>query len=210
MGKTIWSWFFFAIAFVLAPLGNEALAQPNNRGVRHIGNVLQNLTKKRNAGHIETNPVLSTPKENNTYMLSNALTDIPDYAQRGTSQRSEHMIPADAQTHDSWSINEQFDRDPRLPQRLAKAFPPDTNIYAEADGFKDFVQFIATIQASNNLGIPFHQMKAAVLSGLPLQDAIKQFRPNVNAAREAQRAEREAKKVKKQVYSQPAQPQFGG
>lgn len=98
-----------------------------------------------------------------------------------------------------WSIDQQFDCNPQLASRLAKAFPPATDIRAAAAGFKDFFQFMTTVQASNNLGIPFEQMKATILAGVPLPEAIQLLKPEANASREARRAEREAQKVEKQI-----------
>ena len=84
------------------------------------------------------------------------------------------------------------------PNQLAKAKAVigDTDINLATDGFKNFGQFNAAVNASQNLGIDFADLKAA-MTGITLEgdktneptkslgQAIKQYRPGVDAEAEA-------------------------
>jgi hypothetical protein len=50
-------------------------------------------------------------------------------------------------------------KNPRLVERLAKLLPEGTDMNLAALGFKNQGQFVAAVHVSNNLGIPFAQLK---------------------------------------------------
>jgi hypothetical protein len=91
------------------------------------------------------------------------------------------------------------------PNQLAKAKAVigDTDINLATDGFRNFGQFNAAVNASQNLGIDFANLKAA-MTGITLEgektnqptkslgQAIKQYRPGVDADAEAARATSQA------------------
>jgi hypothetical protein len=84
------------------------------------------------------------------------------------------------------------------PNQLAKAKAVigDVDINLATDGFKNFGQFNAAVNASQNLGIEFADLKAA-MTGITVEgdktneptkslgQAIKQYRPGVDAEAEA-------------------------
>jgi hypothetical protein len=64
---------------------------------------------------------------------------------------------------------------------------------ASAD-FVDAEQFAAVAHAARNTEVPFMVLKHRVVEeGKRLEDAIREFKPELNAAVEADRARREAK-----------------
>jgi hypothetical protein len=85
------------------------------------------------------------------------------------------------------------------PNQLAKAkavLPAGTDINDATAGFKNFGQFNAAVNVSQNLGIDFADLKSALtgitLAGEPtnkptksLGQAIQQFKPGVDADAEA-------------------------
>ena len=106
-----------------------------------------------------------------------------------------------------------------LGARIEKMLPKGMTLDAASDGFKNQGQFIAAVHVSQNLGIPFVNLKATMLgtplpgstpppgstlpgSTLPpstssttpksLGQAIKTLRPTADASAEAQRAETQA------------------
>lgn len=87
-----------------------------------------------------------------------------------------------------------------LLSKVTRSLPPLTDLNAATAGFKNFGQFVAAVNVSNNLGIPFGDLKAAMtgttLAGtatgtptLSLGQAIQQLKPGVNADTEAQKAQ---------------------
>ena len=72
-----------------------------------------------------------------------------------------------------------------------------------SSGFKNLGQFVAAAHVSNNLGIPFDQLKSTMM-GPPeksLGDAIHQIKPDVNAKAEANKAKKQADKDMKESRS---------
>ena len=82
---------------------------------------------------------------------------------------------------------------PPLARNLQPLLPGmDVNVASQ--GFRNLGQFVAAAHVSNNLGIPFTELKTRMVTqGLSLGQAIQQLRPNANASAEVTRAERQAR-----------------
>jgi hypothetical protein len=75
-----------------------------------------------------------------------------------------------------------------------KAAGYNGTIYEAAYGFKNLGQFVAAVNVSNNLDIPFRQLKTKMVDdGMSLGQSIKTLRPESSAAVEANRAEYDAR-----------------
>jgi hypothetical protein len=103
-----------------------------------------------------------------------------------------------------------LERHPELAGRVAPLLPPGLTAEQAAAGFRNWGQFVAALQVSKNLGIPFADLKSLMTGpeNLPLGRAIHQLRPELpaeqvrsavrEAEREAKRLEREARKERRQ------------
>jgi hypothetical protein len=78
--------------------------------------------------------------------------------------------------------------DPRLAGTLAKLLPAGTDLRAEASGFRTLGDFVAAAHVSNNLAIPFAALKAKIVKGDSLGEAIQALRPDTDAQIEARKA----------------------
>jgi len=96
----------------------------------------------------------------------------------------------------------RIQRNPELSEKLQTLLPktgPNSTLAGAAMGFRNEGQFIAALHVSKNLGIPFDQLKAKMMSGDPpmkLGQAIHALKPNVtekDADNEADKAEKEAR-----------------
>ena len=96
----------------------------------------------------------------------------------------------------------RIQRNPELSEKLQTLLPktgPNSSLAGAAMGFRNEGQFIAALHVSKNLGIPFDQLKAKMMSGDPpmkLGQAIHALKPNVtekDADNEADKAEKEAR-----------------
>ena len=96
----------------------------------------------------------------------------------------------------------RIQRNPELSEKLQTLLPktgPNSALAGAAMGFRNEGQFIAALHVSKNLGIPFDQLKAKIMSGDPpmkLGQAIHALKPNVtekDADNEADKAEKEAR-----------------
>jgi hypothetical protein len=77
--------------------------------------------------------------------------------------------------------------------RLAALVPASLSPEDACRGFRDLSDCSAALHASQNLNIPFADLKDRLVSGQPLPAAIHAFKPSVDARREAQRAQRQAR-----------------
>jgi len=89
----------------------------------------------------------------------------------------------------------------KLSSRLAAKLPAGTDLQLAAGGFKNLGAFVSAVHVSNNLGIPFADLKTHILNGngASLGDAIHFFKPDVDATAEAKRAQKQAKKELKET-----------
>ena len=93
------------------------------------------------------------------------------------------------------TTSQQLAQNPKLSARLEKLLP-GANLQEAASGFKSVGQLVAAAHVSNNLGIPFAQLKSTMVGppGKSLGEAIHQINPDVDAKAEAKKAEKQAKK----------------
>jgi hypothetical protein len=79
----------------------------------------------------------------------------------------------------------------KLSALLAKQNPPITDLQAASMGFKNLGQFVSAVHVSNNLNIPFAQLKTAIQSDGSLGKAIKALRPDADAKAETKTAKKQ-------------------
>jgi len=94
--------------------------------------------------------------------------------------------------------------------RLAPMLPPGMPVEAAAEGFKNRGQFIAALNVSRNLGIPFEDLKLRMTGPEPqsLGRAIQELRPTMTpeeAEQAARAAERQAREQEREMARQEKQ-----
>jgi hypothetical protein len=77
--------------------------------------------------------------------------------------------------------------------RLAEASPSSMSMQEACTGFKSQKECAATVHASQNLSIPFADLKSKVTGGEKLGKAIKELKPDADAKAEARKAEHQAR-----------------
>lgn len=83
---------------------------------------------------------------------------------------------------------------PELQQRLKPLLNRGTDIKLAADGFRDAHQFATIAHAAHNTQVPFVLLKHRVLvEGKSVASAIRESKPELDAAAEADRARDQAK-----------------
>ena len=128
-----------------------------------------------------------------------ATTTSVDTKRHGSSSTT--TAPGDAGT---WTpsnpVAQKLSSKPNLLNKVTSSLPPNTDLNAATAGFKNFGQFVAAVNVSNNLGIAFTDLKSAMtgttLDGTPtgaptlsLGQAIHQLKPGVSAETEAHKAQ---------------------
>jgi hypothetical protein len=93
------------------------------------------------------------------------------------------------------SLSAKLARNPALAAKLQALLPPGTDLNAAAQGFKNLGQFVAALHVSQNLGIPFDQLKAKLTGpgAESLGKAIQDLKPGVDAKAAVKLADKEAK-----------------
>ena len=93
------------------------------------------------------------------------------------------------------SVSEQLSDNTKLSSKLAGLLPQGTNLQAASQGFKNLGQFVAAVHVSNNLHIPFDQLRTKMI-GPPkesLGQAIHALKPAANSKEETRKGEKQAK-----------------
>jgi hypothetical protein len=90
-------------------------------------------------------------------------------------------------------VQQVLRRDPLMAAMVSGRLPMGTNLMTVSAGFRDVGEFVGAVNASKNLGIPFHQLKRRMVNdGMTLCLAIQDLRPNSNYRSASRQAEYEA------------------
>ena len=82
-----------------------------------------------------------------------------------------------------------------LAEHVSKKLPQGADLRESASGFRNLGDFVSAVHASDELKIPFKEVKARMMNGGSLNTAIAALRPDVDpgiAARNARAAAHEA------------------
>ena len=91
------------------------------------------------------------------------------------------------------AVQQELQRNAIGREAVRVRLPEDTNVLAAAGGFRRLELFVATVNASSNLAVPFAQLKRRIVNdGMTLGQAIQDIRPASKYWSEARRAEEEA------------------
>jgi hypothetical protein len=91
-------------------------------------------------------------------------------------------------------IQEKLAQTPSLARKIESRLPAGTNVMAASEGFKNLGQFVAAVNVSQNLNIPFDKLREKVVTDRKsLGQAIQALRPTSSGTIEAQRAEYDAR-----------------
>jgi hypothetical protein len=90
-------------------------------------------------------------------------------------------------------VQQKLQQNTQLASKLQSRLPAGTNLTTAASGFRNLGQFVAAVNVSKNLGIPFPQLKTQMVSnGLSLGQAIQKLRPSADSQTAVTTAEHEA------------------
>lgn len=91
-------------------------------------------------------------------------------------------------------VQQKLQRNTNLASKLQSRLPAGTNLQTASAGFRNLGQFVAAVNVSNNLGIPFAELKTRMVDrGMSLGQAIQDARPaTTDTTVVVRRAERDA------------------
>jgi hypothetical protein len=82
-----------------------------------------------------------------------------------------------------------------LAESLSKRLPEGTDLRESASGFRNLGDFVSAVHASDNLKIPFPDVKARMMNGGNLDMALAALRPDIDAGIEARKARAAARET---------------
>jgi hypothetical protein len=101
-------------------------------------------------------------------------------------------------------VQQKLQKNTNLAAKLASRLPAGTDLMAASAGFKNLGQFVAAVNVSNNLAIPFADLKTKMVTdGKSLGQAIQVLKPAASATIEAQHAEYDARGMIADTEQQP-------
>ena len=89
--------------------------------------------------------------------------------------------PAPTRGHQADALrgSARFQRNDVLANALRARLPQGTDLNAAAAGFRRLELFVATVHASNNVDVPFYELKRRIVNdGMTLGQAIQDILPN--------------------------------
>ena len=122
--------------------------------------------------------------------------DVKENVKLAGQQSSRDIAQASSKSKDRVATN--IASDSKLAPRLTGLLPPGTTLTQAAAGFKNQGQFIAALEASKNLGIPFADLKDRMTAGESLGAAIHGLKPAMTTTdvdTSVETAEKQAKNV---------------
>jgi hypothetical protein len=106
--------------------------------------------------------------------------DVKENVKLAGQQSSRDIAQASSKGKDR--VGTSIASDSKLSARLTALLPPGMTLTQAAAGFKNQGQFIAALEASKNLGIPFADLQDRVTAGESLGAAIHGLKPAMSAA----------------------------
>ncbi len=108
--------------------------------------------------------------------------------------RSTKTTTSTTTTAELTPVQQKLKQNTNLAAKVASRLPQGTDLMAASAGFKNLGQFVAAANVSNNLQISFTELKAKMMTGMSLGQAIQAVRPlTASPTVEAQRAEYDAR-----------------
>jgi len=91
-------------------------------------------------------------------------------------------------------VQQKLQKNTNLAAKLTSRLPAGTDLMLASAGFRNLGQFVAAVNVSNNLKIPFTELKTKMVTdGLSLGQAIQALKPTASSTIESQRAEYDAR-----------------
>ena len=91
-------------------------------------------------------------------------------------------------------VQQKLLRNTNLATKVQSQLPAGMTVQDASLGFRNLGQFVAAVNVSNNLGIPFAELKSRMTGANPMSlgQAIHTLRPTVDAKAESRTAQRQA------------------
>jgi hypothetical protein len=146
-------------------------------------------TTKTKTSKSSTTTAKSSNSTNHGATAKNATTSTTTTAASGSTSTT----TASGTTVTLTPVQQKLQKNTNLANKLQTRLGSSTDLMTAASGFRNLGQFVAAVNVSNNLGIPFSQLKTSMVDNkLRLGQSIQALKPTANSTVEASRAEHDA------------------
>jgi len=182
-----------ATAKAAAP--KRTTAKPATKSAKHITDktkpVAMHATKTEKKEATSVKKVASTKKTDATKKDAARAESMKTKKTDGTKTATTTSTPTPLEN--LGPVQQKLAKNTNLASKLQARLPAGTNLMEAADGFRNLGQFVAAVNVSNNLNVPFDKLKAdMVTKKMSLGQSIQDLRPASSASVEAQHAEYDA------------------
>jgi hypothetical protein len=133
-------------------------------------------TQPRGASSTKTTPSMKPSKTTSKTNLTTAKTTGKSSGSAGATPTSASKTTTTTTT--LTPVQQKLQRNTNLASKLQSRLPAGTDLQAAAAGFRNLGQFVAAVNVSSNLGIPFTALKTRMVDqGMSLGQAIQDARP---------------------------------
>jgi hypothetical protein len=149
-------------------------------------------TSKKDDGSLKT--ASRTKKANAARSKKDASAKADSTKKKTNATDTATATPATPALENLNPVQQKLAKNTNLQSKLQSRLPAGTNMMEAADGFRNLGQFVAAVNVSKNLDIPFDKLKAdMVTKKMSLGQSIQDLRPSTSSATvEAQHAEYDA------------------
>lgn len=151
-------------------------------------------TKSKASTATAKNTKSSSTTTASTSMAGSGMNESTDRRTDGTTSTStDSGTTGSPDTVQLSAVQQKLQKNTNLASKLQSRLPAGTDLMTAADGFRNLGQFVAAVNVSNNLGIPFTDLKTKMVDEhLSLGQSIQKLKPTASGTIEAQRADYEA------------------
>jgi len=112
----------------------------------------------------------------------------------GGASHQDRSMGGERQSHSGGpkTAGELLQQNSKLSEGLARLLPAGTDLQEAVSKFRNLGEFVAAVHVSNNLGIPFSDLKTRMTAGDSLGEAIRALRPAADAQVEVRKARAKA------------------
>lgn len=136
-------------------------------------------------------PTVTAKADSKSLKADSKLTADSKKTERKSATVSETTLPPGTELT---PLQQKLVKNTNLASKLESRLPAGTNLLTACDGFRNLGQFVAAVNVSNNLNIPFEKLKTLMVKEhKSLGQAIQVLRPGSSGTIEAQRAEYDAR-----------------
>jgi len=166
--------------------GSSSQPTPSGAKTQKTGKAAPKATAKA------TDHPMKSDKSTETKLAKADKTEKPGKTKTSKSAPTSTSPPTP--TTELTPVQQKLKQNTNLAAKVASRLPQGTDLMTAAAGFKNLGQFVAAANVSDNLQISFTELKAKMMSGMSLGQAIQAVRPlTASPTVEAQRAEYDAR-----------------